>query len=64
MQSITKKAGAITILGIIIGAIAGYAYYHYIGFSSGTCTITSRPLNAVLYGCLLEVLVFNIFVTH
>ena len=64
MQSITKKASAIRILGIIIGAIAGYAYYHYIGCSSGTCTINSRPLNAVLYGSLLGGLVFNIFVTH
>ena len=48
MQSITKKAGAITILGIIIGAIAGYAYYHYIGFSSGTSSLcTTAWLTAV-----------------
>lgn len=64
MQSITKKEGTITVLGIIIGAIAGYAYYHFIGCSSGSCAITSRPVNATLYGSVLGGLFFNIFVTH
>ena len=48
--------------GILIGAIAGYAYYHYVGCTSGTCAITSKPLNSTLYGSLMGGLLFNIFV--
>ena len=48
--------------GILIGAIAGYAYYHYVGCTSGTCAITSKPLNSTLYGSLMGGLLFNMFV--
>ena len=58
----TKKAIIITGIGIILGAIAGYLYYFYIGCASGTCAITSKPLNSTLYGALMGGLVFNIFV--
>ncbi len=49
----------LTILGILLGAIGGYAYYHYIGCASGTCPITSRPLNSTLYGALMGGLLLN-----
>lgn len=58
----TKKALLISGIGIIIGAVAGYAYYHYVGCASGTCAITSKPLNASLYGSLMGGLIFNMFV--
>ena len=51
----------LTIIGIIVGAIGGYLYYHYIGCSSGTCSITSKPLNSTLYGSLMGGLVFSMF---
>jgi hypothetical protein len=57
----TKKALIITGIGIIIGAISGYLYYANIGCSSGTCAITSKPLNSTLYGALMGGLLFNIF---
>lgn len=37
------------ILGGIIGAVAGYIYWKEIGCSTGTCPITSKPLNSVVY---------------
>ncbi len=37
------------ILGGIIGAMAGYIYWREIGCSTGTCPITSKPLNSVVY---------------
>lgn len=49
----------LTILGILLGAIGGFAYYHYIGCASGTCPITSRPLNSTLYGALMGGLLLN-----
>ena len=58
----TKKAILITGIGIVVGAIAGYIYYFYVGCASGTCAITSKPLNSTLYGALIGGLVFNMFV--
>jgi hypothetical protein len=51
----------LTILGVIVGAVGGYLYYHYIGCASGTCAITSKPLNSTLYGAMMGGLFFNIF---
>ena len=59
----TKKAIIITGIGIAIGLIAGYAYYHFVGCASGTCAITSKPLNSTLYGGMMGGLLFNMFVT-
>lgn len=50
----------LTIIGVAIGAIGGYLYYHFVGCSSGTCAITSKPLNSKLYGALMGGLFFNI----
>jgi hypothetical protein len=58
----TKKALLLTGIGIAIGALAGYGYYFYVGCASGTCAITSKPLNSTLYGALMGGLVFNMFV--
>jgi hypothetical protein len=58
----TKKAIIITGIGIVFGAIAGYLYYLYVGCASGSCAITSKPLNSTLYGALMGGLVFNMFV--
>ena len=58
----TKKAILITGIGIVVGAIAGYIYYFYVGCASGTCAITSKPLNSTLFGALIGGLVFNMFV--
>ena len=51
----------ISIIGAIIGAIAGYIYWQQVGCVSGTCAITSKPVNSTLYGALLGYLVFNLF---
>lgn len=51
----------LTIIGVILGAIGGYFYYDFIGCSTGTCPITSKPLNSTLYGAVMGGLAFNIF---
>ncbi len=58
----TKKGYLITVVGAVIGAIAGYAYYYYVGCASGSCAITSKPVNSTLYGALLGGLLFSFFV--
>jgi hypothetical protein len=49
------------IIGAVVGAIAGYLYWNFVGCSSGTCAITSKPLNSTLYGALMGSLFFGIF---
>jgi len=41
------------VITAIIGGILGYAYYHFIGCSSGGCPITSSPYLSVFFGVLL-----------
>ncbi len=40
-------------ISVILGSIAGYAYYYFIGCKSGTCAITSNPLISTGYGALI-----------
>lgn len=47
--------------GAILGAIAGYAYYYFVGCASGTCAITSNPINSSLYGAFMGGLVGDMF---
>jgi hypothetical protein len=51
----------LTIIGIVVGAIGGYLYYHFIGCASGTCAITSKPWNSTLYGAMMGGLLFSMF---
>jgi len=55
------KSQFITIVGILIGLAAGYVYWHEVGCLSGTCPITSSPVNSSIYGALMGGLTFNMF---
>jgi len=46
-------------IGIVIGAAAGYLYWYYVGCMSGSCAITSSPVNSSLYGGVLGALLVN-----
>ncbi len=49
------------LIGIVLGAIAGWMYWYFVGCSSGTCAITSKPTNSTLYGALMGYLVAGMF---
>ncbi len=49
------------LIGSFIGAIAGYLYWQQIGCSTGTCLITSKPVNSTIYGALMGALLFGMF---
>ena len=49
------------LIGITLGAVAGFLYWKFVGCSSGTCMITSKPINSTLYGALMGFLVVGIF---
>lgn len=48
-------------IGIALGAAAGFLYWYYIGCTSGSCAITSSPVNSTLYGGLMGGLLLNTF---
>ena len=43
------------------GALAGLAYYHFIGCASGSCPITSSPVGSMLYMGLIGWLLSGLF---
>ncbi|HZR17986.1 MAG TPA: DUF6132 family protein [Verrucomicrobiae bacterium] len=53
------------ILRIIIGALTGgglgFAYYKFVGCSTGTCPLTSNPIISSLYGMVVGALVAGSF---
>jgi hypothetical protein len=59
MQFIRKYR--LTLIGGVVGALGGYAYYYFVGCANGTCAITSNPLNMTVYGILMGGLLFSMF---
>ncbi len=41
------------ILGIVLGGLAGFWLYRYVGCANGKCLITSSPWVSVVYGMIL-----------
>jgi hypothetical protein len=50
----------LTIIGAVLGAVGGYLYYYFVGCASGTCGITSSPVNSTLYFAVLGGLIVNL----
>ncbi|MCI0748352.1 MAG: DUF6132 family protein [Verrucomicrobia subdivision 3 bacterium] len=49
------------ILGVLVGGGLGFAYYKFVGCSSGTCPLTSNPIISTIYGAVLGVLLATSF---
>jgi gas vesicle protein len=45
------------LIGILIGAIIGFAYNRLIGCSSGACPLTSNYILSTIYGAIIGGLV-------
>lgn len=48
-------------IGGVVGAIAGFLYWKYIGCLTGSCAITSNPLRSTLYFAVVGALFFSLF---
>jgi hypothetical protein len=48
------------IIGIVLGAVAGFAYYRFVGCASGACPITSNPYISTIYGAVMGALVSGV----
>ncbi len=60
MKKFAKKY-LLTIIGVVVGAIAGYFYWQQVGCSSGNCAITSNPTNSTIYGAVMGGLLLSNF---
>jgi uncharacterized membrane protein YeaQ/YmgE (transglycosylase-associated protein family) len=49
------------LIGGIVGALVGYAYYHFVGCVNGTCAIQSNPFFSTLYGATFGGLLLSMF---
>lgn len=49
-----------TFLGIVIGGLGGFLYYHFVGCTSGTCPITSNPFGSIIMGGLFGFLLVGL----
>ncbi|QQS51838.1 MAG: hypothetical protein IPM71_03695 [Bacteroidota bacterium] len=56
-KKINKKKLYILAGGIIVGMAAGYAYWHFIGCTSGTCPLTSNWHTSTLMGGIFGYLI-------
>ena len=45
-----------TSIFVVLGAIAGYSYYYFIGCSTNSCPITSNPYISSGYGMMIGLL--------
>lgn len=51
----------IILTGTMLGALAGYLYYRFIGCTSGTCLISSKPFNSTVYFAVMGAIFFSLF---
>ncbi|MEG0789819.1 MAG: DUF6132 family protein [Alistipes sp.] len=49
------------LIGGVVGGVAGYLYYYYVGCASGTCMITSSPVISTLWGAVMGGLLLSLF---
>ncbi|AQY21961.1 DUF6132 family protein [Riemerella anatipestifer] len=55
------KKHKLSIIGAVIGAVSGYLYWKFVGCNTGTCAITSKPINSTLYGGVMGALFLSLF---
>ncbi len=46
-------------IGPVIGSIAGFSYYHFVGCASGTCAITGSPYMSTIWGAAMGYFLVN-----
>ena len=55
------KNWLIPLLFTVGGALVGLAYYYFVGCATGSCAITSNPINSMLYMGLMGWLLSVVF---
>lgn len=60
-MKVSLKNWLIPLLFTVGGALAGLAYYYFVGCATGSCAITSNPINSMLYMGLMGWLLSGVF---
>ena len=55
------KRNWLYIVGALLCAVGGFAYWYFVGCQSGTCPITSSPYISTIYGAVLGALLLSMF---
>lgn len=45
------------VIGMVAGGGLGFAFYKFVGCSTGTCPLTSSPFTSTLYGAVVGALI-------
>lgn len=48
-------------IGAVVGGGLGFAYYKFVGCSSGACPLTSNPIISTVYGSIVGALLASSF---
>lgn len=48
-------------IGALVGAIAGFLYWKYVGCLTGTCAVTSNPVRSTFYFAFMGAIAFGMF---
>lgn len=59
-NKIKELLNPINLIGLVIGALAGFAYYSLFGSSSTNGPISSNPYLTILWGALIGFLITDI----
>jgi len=62
MKQLLQHKIIVYTIGAALGAIGGFLYWKFIGCESGTCAITSKPINSTLYFSLMGAITSGLFI--
>jgi hypothetical protein len=57
----SMRKNILYIIGAFVGGLSGFIYWKYVGCLTGTCKITSSPMNSTLYFAMMGSLFFGMF---
>ena len=44
------------LIGVVVGGGLGFAFYKFVGCSTGTCPLTNNPFTSTVYGSVVGAL--------
>ena len=59
-KQFSNKRKMIITIGVIVGGVAGFLYWKYVGCGTGNCAITSVWYKSTLYGMLMGGMIFDL----
>ena len=60
-MKVSLKNWLIPLLFTVGGALVGLAYYYFVGCTTGSCAITSSPVNTMVYMGVVGFLLSRLF---